>query len=73
LLNENPGRVETPQYSLNAVFEAVGGKGVYIMDKRGEGVPTIFSEREELSGEKPEYCVIDDTELQLTIFAAEVQ
>jgi predicted HTH transcriptional regulator len=134
---KNPGRIETPQYSLNAVFEAIvnavvhrdysiygskirlhlfsdrlelyspgsipntmtveslllrqssrnellssllahcpmnfdatGSKRTFIMDKRGEGVPIIVSESLELSGEKPEYLLIDETELQLTIFAA---
>jgi predicted HTH transcriptional regulator len=134
---KNPGRIETPQYSLNAVFEAIvnavahrdysiygskirlhmfsdrlelyspgtipntmtvdsiplrqssrnellssllarcpmnfdaiGSKRIFIMDKRGEGVPIILSESEALSGKRPEYRVIDDTELQLTVFAA---
>jgi len=134
---KDPGRIETPQYSLNAVFEAIvnaaahrdysiygskirlhvftdrlelyspgsipntmtveslslrqssrnellssllakcqmnfdatGSKRVYIMDKRGEGVPVIISESLKLSGKKPEYTLIDDTELRLTIFAA---
>jgi hypothetical protein len=40
------------------------------MDKRGEGVPIIIAESLELSGKKPEYALIDDTELKLTIYAA---
>ena len=134
---KNPGRTETPQYSLNAVFEAVvnavahrdysiygskirlhifsdrlelfspgnisntmsieslslrqssrnellssllarcpmnfnatGSKRTFIMDKRGEGVPVIITESLELSGRKPEYTLIDDTELRLVIYAA---
>ncbi|MDR0720460.1 MAG: putative DNA binding domain-containing protein [Treponema sp.] len=134
---KDPGRIETPQYSMNAVFEALvnavahrdysiygskirlhifsdrlelyspgtipntmtieslplrqssrnelltsllarcrmnvdaeGSRRVYIMDKRGEGVPVILVESEKLSGIKPEYLLIDDTELRLTIFAA---
>jgi hypothetical protein len=51
-------------------FDATGSKRVFIMDKRGEGVPIIMSESFELSGKKPEYVLIDDTELKLTIFAA---
>jgi predicted HTH transcriptional regulator len=133
---KNPGRIEFPQYSMNAVFEAVvnavahrdysiygskirlqmfqdrlelyspgaipntmtieslplrqsarnelltsllarcrmnvdaeGSGRVYIMDKRGEGVPIIFIESEKLSGIRPQYLLIDDTELRLTIFA----
>jgi hypothetical protein len=50
--------------------DADGSKQVYIMDKRGEGVPVILIESEKLSGIKPEYLLIDDTELRLTIFAA---
>ena len=134
---KDPGRIETPQYSLNAVFEAIvnavahrdysiygskirlhvfsdrlelyspgtipntmtveslslrqssrnellssllarcpmnfdatGSKRVFIMDKRGEGVPIIISESFALSGKRPEYTLIDDTDLRLTIFAA---
>lgn len=134
---KNPGRIETPQYSLNAIFEAIvnaaahrdysiygskirlqiysdrlelyspgsipntmtieslsqrqssrnellssllarrpmnfdatGSKRMYLMDKRGEGVPIIISESENLSGKKPCYALIDDAELKLTIYAA---
>ncbi len=42
----------------------------HIMDKRGEGVPIIFSESEQLAGKLPEYRLIDDSELLLTIYAA---
>lgn len=42
----------------------------HIMDKRGEGVPIILSESHKLSGKKPEYKLLDDSELMLTIFAA---
>ncbi|MCY4047956.1 MAG: putative DNA binding domain-containing protein [Candidatus Dadabacteria bacterium] len=41
----------------------------FLMDKRGEGVPIILSESEKLSGQRPEYQLIDDTELLLTIYA----
>ena len=49
---------------------AIGSKRDYIMDKRGEGVPIIITESENLSGQRPEYRLIDDSELKLTIFAA---
>ena len=39
------------------------------MEKRGEGVPIIVSESEKLSGKKPIYQLIDDSELLLTIFS----
>ena len=52
------------------VVERVGdvGRGFY-MEKRGEGVPIIVSESEKLSGKKPIYQLIDDSELLLTIFS----
>ncbi|MDQ7824068.1 MAG: ATP-binding protein [Candidatus Eremiobacteraeota bacterium] len=41
-----------------------------LMDRRGEGVPIIIDESEKLSGRAPEYRLIDDAELLLTIYAA---
>ncbi|MDL2322349.1 hypothetical protein LJC47_08415 [Desulfosarcina sp. OttesenSCG-928-B08] len=49
---------------------ATNSKRSFIMDKRGEGVPIIITESEALSGKKPVYRLIDDSELMLTIFAA---
>lgn len=49
---------------------AAGSQRDFIMDKRGEGVPVIISESTKLAGKKPEYLLIDDAELKLTIFAA---
>lgn len=43
-----------------------------IMDKRGEGVPVILRRSEALSGRRPVYRMIDDSELLLTLFAAGV-
>ena len=42
----------------------------HIMDKRGEGVPLILSRSETLSGRRPEYSLIDESELLLKIYAA---
>lgn len=42
----------------------------FIMDKRGEGVPIIITESARLSGKKPVYRLLDDTELLLTIYGA---
>ena len=42
-----------------------------IMEKRGEGVPIILDNSERLSGRIPEYRLIDDAELLLTIHAAQ--
>lgn len=44
------------------------GRG-YFMEKRGDGVPIILHESEKLSGRKPVYRLIDESELLLTIFA----
>ncbi|GBU21357.1 transcriptional regulator [Fibrobacteres bacterium R8-0-B4] len=41
----------------------------FIMDKRGDGVPIIYSKSLSVSGKKPVYELIDDTELKLTVFA----
>ena len=41
-----------------------------LMDRRGEGVGLILRRSKELSGRKPEYELLDDSELRLTIYAA---
>lgn len=46
------------------------GRG-FLMEKRGDGVPIILEESQELSGRLPEYRLIDDAELLLTIWAAD--
>lgn len=51
--------------------DAIGRQRNFIMDKRGEGVPIIITESEKLSASKPEYRLLDDSELMLTIFAAQ--
>ncbi len=42
-----------------------------LMDKRGEGVRIIIENSERLSGKRPVYRLIDDSELLLTLYAAE--
>lgn len=56
------------------VVETVGdvGRG-FFMEKRGDGVPIIINESVNLSGEKPVYQLIDDAELLLTIFSANLE
>ena len=49
----------------------VEAKRHYFMERRGEGVPIILNESMRLSGRLPEYRLLDDSELQLTIYAAE--
>ena len=46
------------------------GERQFFMERRGDGVPTIFRETEALTGEFPRYELIDDSELVLTIPAA---
>lgn len=41
-----------------------------LMDRRGEGVRIVLERSERLSGRRPEYRVLDDAELMLTIWAA---
>lgn len=48
--------------------EAVG-RGCY-MEKRGDGVPVIIEQSLKLSGRKPEFKLIDDAELLLTIWSS---
>jgi len=43
----------------------------FLMEKRGDGVPIILRESRKLSGREPEYRLIDDAELLLTIYAAQ--
>ena len=43
-----------------------------MMDKRGEGVHIIMDNSERLSGRLPEYRLIGESELMLTIWAANV-
>lgn len=42
-----------------------------MMDRRGEGVAIILERSERLSGRRPAYELLDESELRLTIFAAD--
>lgn len=53
-------------------FDEVTAVRGFLMDKRGEGVPIILSESLKLSGRLPEYLLIDDSELKLTLFSSQV-
>ncbi len=46
------------------------GNRRFIMDKRGEGVAIILGRSHQLSGKIPQYRLIDNSELCLTIYAA---
>ncbi len=68
------------QYSRNELIvsllvrcEVPGSTGLgrtRMMERRGDGVPIILDESRELSGRAPEYSLIDDSELRLTIWGA---
>jgi len=62
--------LESVEFSGNKV-DAIGSQRNFIMDKRGEGVPIIITESLKSSGKRPEYDVLDDAEVKLTIFATE--
>jgi len=44
----------------------------FFLERRGEGVPIILAESKKLSGYLPEYRLLDNSELLLTIYAAVV-
>jgi predicted HTH transcriptional regulator len=54
--------------SIAETFDDLGRTSM--MERRGDGVDIILSESEKLSGKRPEYRVLDDSEVMLTIFAA---
>lgn len=45
-------------------------KRACMMDKRGEGVTLILNRSEALSGKRPEYRMLDSSELRVTIYGA---
>ncbi len=62
--------------SLFAKYYRVRETGLgreYLMDRRGSGVDVILDESERLSGLRPVYRNLDDLELGLTIFAANLE
>lgn len=48
------------------------GRHQYFMERRGDGVPIILNESLRLSGRLPEYRLLDDAELLLTIYSADL-
>ena len=75
-----PDSMDLRQYSRNELIvsllarcSAVAAGDIgrsRLMDRRGDGVPIIIDESTELSGRRPEYVLIDDSELRLVIWAA---
>lgn len=77
------GSMELRQASRNEVIvsdlarqpvpvDIPGLKRSFLMDRRGWGVPTILEETLRLSGKRPTYRVVDDSEVILTIPSAEL-
>ncbi len=75
-----PDSMHLRQYSRNELIVSLlarcrvqGVKDLdrsHMMERRGDGVPIILRESASLSGRSPEYTLIDDSELQLVIWAA---
>ena len=75
-----PDSMDLRQYSRNELIVSLlarcsagpaGNIGrSHLMDRRGDGVPIIIDESSELSGRRPEYTLIDDSELRLVIWGA---
>ena len=70
-------RQSTRNEALASIFGRISvgtvqgsGDRQFFMERRGDGVPTIFRQTEALSGKPPEYRLIDDSDLFLTIPAA---
>ena len=70
-------RQSTRNEALASIFGRIpvgevrgSGDRQFFMERRGDGVPTIFRETESLIGKSPEYRLIDDSDLFLTIPAA---
>ncbi len=51
--------------------DAIGSQQNFVMDMLGEGVPITIIESEKLAGRRPEYRMLDQSELMLTIYAAQ--
>ena len=70
-------RQSTRNEALTSIFGRIpvgevrgSGDRQFFIERRGDGVPTIFRETESLIGKSPEYRLIDDSDLFLTIPAA---
>ena len=73
-------RQSTRNEALASIFGRIpvgeirgSGGRQFFMERRGDGVPIILSETKTLSGKSPEYQLIDNSELSLTIPAASTE
>ncbi len=77
-----PDSMHLRQYSRNELIVSLlarcavpGSSGIdrtHMMERRGDGVPIILDESYKLSGTYPEYTLIDDSELRLIIWSADI-
>ena len=77
-----PASVDSRQYSRNErivsrlarcrLSEQETRVRSHLMDRRGEGVAIILDESRKLSGRVPEYTLVDDSELRLVIWSADL-
>ena len=75
-----PDSMHLRQYSRNELIVSLlarcrvpydsAADRTHMMERRGDGVPIILEESYGLSGNYPEYTLIDDSELRLIIWAA---
>ena len=79
-LESMEARQATRNEALTSVLARMPVEGIsgsadrrYIMERRGDGVPIILRETRELSGKQPEYHLIDNSEVLLTIPAAALE
>lgn len=71
LMENTVTRNETIVNLLSRYYQANAAAGKQaLIERRGEGVPTIMSESQKLSLQLPEYRMASDQELLLTIYAA---
>ena len=73
-------RQATRNEALTSVLTRMPVEGIqgsadrqFFMERRGDGVPIILRETRDLSGKQPEYCLIDNSEVLLTIPAAALE
>ena len=79
-LDSMEARQATRNEALTSVLARMPVEGVsgsadrrYLMERRGDGVPIIMRETRELSGRRPEYRLIDTSEVLLIIPAAALE
>ncbi len=79
-LESMEARQATRNEALTSVLARMPIEGIsgstdrqYFMERRGDGVPIILRETRELSGRRPKYCLVDNSEVLLIISAATME